>query len=163
MFNLRIFFALAVRRVGISMAKVCDVRLVVLEGRWVSHCEYARILTTSCLCDDAQRRKRLWQYHIESASAFLDHATNTADTSMERICVESFEWQVPSTRTDHEFDFDSDDAWTSEGEGRRALYESQRGPQQFIAYGRCPDCCMRASRAKAGERILKRLRGQGRA
>ena len=135
MFNLRIFFASTVRRVGSSMAKLCDVRLVVLEGRWASHCEYARILTTSRLCDDAQQRKHLWQY----------------------------QWQVPSTRTDHEFDFDSDDAWTSEGEDRRALYESQRGPERFIAYGRCPDCCMRASRAKAGERILKRPRREGHA
>ena len=145
------------------MTKVRDVLLVVLEEEWVSHCEYARSLTTSCGCEDAQRLKRLWQYHIQSVSTVFDHATNTADTSMERICVESLEWQVPSTPTDYEFDFDSDDAWTSEEEGRRALYESRRGPQQFIAYGRCPDCCMRTSRAKTGERDLKRLRAQGRA
>ena len=62
-----------------------------------------------------------------------------------------------------EYDIDSNDDWTSEEEGRRALCELQREHERFSANGRCPECCMRASRAKAGERDLKSPRGQGRA
>ena len=100
-------------------------------------------------------------YHIETAATVFTDATSTADTSIERNCLESLKWQVPLASTEHEID--SDDDWTSEEEGRRPLYKLLRGHQQFSANGRCPECCRRTSRAQAGKRDLKSLRGQGHA
>ena len=143
------------------MGKLLDVLIVMFEEKWVSHWEYARILAASCRREDAQRMKRLWEYHIETAAAVFDDATSTADASSERNYLESLKWQVPLACT--EYKIASDDDWTSEEEGRRTLCELQRGHQQFSAHGRCPECCMRTSRAKAGERDLKHLCGQYRA
>ena len=124
------------------MAKLLDVLIVLSEEKWMSHCEYARNLAASCRRGNAQRMKSLWQYHIETAAAASDNATSTADASSERNYLESLKWQVPLAFT--EYEIASDDDWTSEEKGRRALCELQRGHQQFSANGRCPECCMRA-------------------
>ena len=145
------------------MAKLLDVVPVVFKEKWWDHFEYARILAASCRREDAQRMKRLFWDYVDAATAAFDAARSTADAPSERNYVESLEWQEPLTPT--EYDVDSADDWTSEEEGRRTLCELQRGHQQFSANGRCPECwcCMRTSRAKAGERNLKNLRGQDRA
>ena len=100
-------------------------------------------------------------YHIETSATVLTDATSTADTWTQRNCLSSLKWQVPVAAT--EYDIHSDDDWTSEEEGRRSLYVLQRGHHQFSANGRCPECCRRTSRAQAGKRDLKSLRGQGHA
>ena len=71
------------------MAMPLDVLIILFEEKWVSHCAYARIVTASYRREDAQRTKRLWQYHIETAAAVFDDATDTADASSERHYSES--------------------------------------------------------------------------
>ena len=99
------------------MAKLLHVLIVVFEEKWLSHCEYGRILAASCQREDAQRMKRLWQDHIEAAAAVLDDARSIADTSSASNYLESLEWQVPLAFAGYEID--SDDHWISEEEGRR--------------------------------------------
>ena len=49
------------------MAKLLEALLVAFQEKWVSHCEYAKMLAASCRREDAQQMKCLWQYHIVTA------------------------------------------------------------------------------------------------
>ena len=65
------------------MAELLDVLIVLFEEKWVSHCEYARILAASCRREDAQQMKCLWQYHIVTAYKIDsdDERTSEEDSS----------------------------------------------------------------------------------
>ena len=84
-------------------------------------------MAASCRREDAQRMKRLWQYHIETAAAVLDGATTTSDALNDRNSPESSEWSMPSTPT--EYKSDSDDGWAAEQERMRALCRLERRHQ----------------------------------
>ena len=98
------------------MAKLLDVLIAVFEEKWLSHCEYARILAASCRREDAQRMKRLWEDYFEAAVAAFDDARSIADAPSGRNYLESLEWQVPLAFAGYEID--SDDHWISEEEVR---------------------------------------------
>ena len=64
-FKLRSFFALSHALSELVMAKLLDVLIFVLEEKWLSPYEHARVLAASCRRADAQQVALVWRDLIE--------------------------------------------------------------------------------------------------